>query len=318
MKSLQLLKENIACWHESSCLFRFSGDKCFDFLQGMTTADLRGMADGNWRFTSFCDHRGKVVASAYLFLLNQNWHVACNHPGNLTVLENHLKPYAMLSSVQMHHVQDRAICLAGDKKAFDRLLSLDVAVLQHAILRLKDGSLIMVLSKEPWVAMLFVSCDRHLQIKQALLASSLNLLTKSSLFRYQCFCLGHRHIHPELSAQFTPNVLGYTASTAVSLDKGCYLGQEIIARTHHLGRVNRQWVCLEHHDDSAADDFKHGQDIYDQTGKSLGQVVEINDSAGPGKLALAILHQSWALSTALYRDKDQKHQVQASDLHEVS
>lgn len=43
-------------------------------------------------------------------------------------------------------------------------------------------------------------------------------------------------VYPETIGQFTPHQLNYPAIGGVSLNKGCYIGQEIIARTHYLGK----------------------------------------------------------------------------------
>ena len=43
----------------------------------------------------------------------------------------------------------------------------------------------------------------------------------------------------ETSAQFLPQMLGYDSLGAVNFHKGCYPGQEIVARTHYLGKVKR-------------------------------------------------------------------------------
>ena len=48
--------------------------------------------------------------------------------------------------------------------------------------------------------------------------------------------------------RFTPNQLGLVPSNWVSLNKGCYCGQEIIARTFHFGTTQRQLlglICLQ-------------------------------------------------------------------------
>ena len=42
------------------------------------------------------------------------------------------------------------------------------------------------------------------------------------------------------SEQFIPQMLNLDLLDAVSFTKGCYTGQEIVARTHHLGRVKRR------------------------------------------------------------------------------
>ena len=43
-------------------------------------------------------------------------------------------------------------------------------------------------------------------------------------------------IYPETSGQFTPHQLNFPQIGGVSFNKGCYIGQEIIARTHYLGK----------------------------------------------------------------------------------
>lgn len=53
---------------------------------------------------------------------------------------------------------------------------------------------------------------------------------------------GYPFIGPEQSEEFTPHMLNLDLLDAVSLDKGCYTGQEIVARTHYRGKTKRR--CL--------------------------------------------------------------------------
>jgi folate-binding protein YgfZ len=51
---------------------------------------------------------------------------------------------------------------------------------------------------------------------------------------------GYPCIGPEQSEQFTPHMLNLDLLDAVSYDKGCYTGQEIVARTHYKGATKRR------------------------------------------------------------------------------
>ena len=51
---------------------------------------------------------------------------------------------------------------------------------------------------------------------------------------------GWPHIGGEQSEQFTPHMLNLDLLDAISLDKGCYTGQEIVARTHYKGKTKRR------------------------------------------------------------------------------
>lgn len=51
---------------------------------------------------------------------------------------------------------------------------------------------------------------------------------------------GRTDIVPENSEQYTPHMLNLDLTGAISFTKGCYTGQEIVARTEHLGKVKRR------------------------------------------------------------------------------
>ena len=56
---------------------------------------------------------------------------------------------------------------------------------------------------------------------------------------------GHPFIGPEQVEQFTPHMLNLDLLNAISLDKGCYTGQEIVARTHYKGATKRRTMRFE-------------------------------------------------------------------------
>lgn len=49
-------------------------------------------------------------------------------------------------------------------------------------------------------------------------------------------------LYPTTIGRYLPQELGLMATDAVSLTKGCYLGQEIIARLHYLGKLKKELV----------------------------------------------------------------------------
>lgn len=51
-------------------------------------------------------------------------------------------------------------------------------------------------------------------------------------------------LHPETVGQFLPQELGLVERGAVSFTKGCYLGQEIVARLHYRGQLKKELICI--------------------------------------------------------------------------
>lgn len=50
---------------------------------------------------------------------------------------------------------------------------------------------------------------------------------------------GIAFIYPQTSLSFTPQMIDWEKHGGVSFEKGCYLGQEVVARTQHLGKLKR-------------------------------------------------------------------------------
>jgi folate-binding protein YgfZ len=87
---------------------------------------------------------------------------------------------------------------------------------------------------------------------------------------------GYPYIGAKQSEQFTPHMLNLDLLDAVSFDKGCYTGQEIVARTHYKGATKRRTFRFESEKPVSAGD-KISQD-----GRDIGEVLNAsgNDLLG--------------------------------------
>ena len=94
--------------------------------------------------------------------------------------------------------------------------------------------------------------------------------------------LGLARLPPSQAEQWTPQMLSLERLHAYSVKKGCYPGQEIVARTHFLGQAKRGLVLFE-----AAQDPGVGTNV-DIGATALGQVVSIARN-GEGFVVLAVL-----------------------------
>jgi folate-binding protein YgfZ len=59
-------------------------------------------------------------------------------------------------------------------------------------------------------------------------------------WRYEDVCAGLPQVYPDTREQFLPQALNLDALDGISFEKGCYVGQEVIARLHFRGRVKRR------------------------------------------------------------------------------
>ncbi|WHT19213.1 folate-binding protein YgfZ [Crossiella sp. CA-258035] len=84
---------------------------------------------------------------------------------------------------------------------------------------------------------------------------------------------------------------------AVHLDKGCYRGQETVARVHNLGRPPRRMVLL--HLDGSSDAVPETGDPVELDGRVVGRLGSVVEHHELGPIALALLKQSVAVDAQL-------------------
>jgi folate-binding protein YgfZ len=96
---------------------------------------------------------------------------------------------------------------------------------------------------------------------------------------------GYPFIGAAQSEQFTPHMLNLDLLDAISFDKGCYTGQEIVARTHYKGATKRRTLRFESEAPVSAGDkvSLDGRDIgevLNASGNDLLAVVPVSKVDG--------------------------------------
>jgi folate-binding Fe-S cluster repair protein YgfZ len=91
----------------------------------------------------------------------------------------------------------------------------------------------------------------------------------------------------------------------ISLTKGCYTGQEVVARTHYLGKAKRELFLAE----TATDvEFAVDTSVIDTTGQLVGQMLTIFPEAKSCKLLL-VLQTSAVESTELRLNNSKQDKI---------
>lgn len=92
---------------------------------------------------------------------------------------------------------------------------------------------------------------------------------------------GFVYIGKDQSGKFTPHMLNLDLIDAVSFDKGCYPGQEIVARTHYRGATKRRCLRFESAEpvsvgDKVSDGSRDVGEVVNAVGKDLLALVPID------------------------------------------
>ena len=100
---------------------------------------------------------------------------------------------------------------------------------------------------------------------------------------------GMADITSETTDQFIPQMLNLDLLDFISFKKGCYTGQEVVARAHYLGAVKRRMYLLALATDSVP---ASGQTLSNSEGKQLGTIVNAEANEQGQVEALAVLSTS--------------------------
>lgn len=197
------------------------------FLQGQITTDVQLCTDCQFAPGYFCQHTGKVLANAYAFIYNADSAILLCHKSVSNTLLAHLKPYAALSRVSMSIQTDVCYGLIHEHQA-------PHASKPYHYVRQDQCTHAMI---SHTTSLIF---GPHHAVKTWFAKNQHTNIAHTDLWYYTLMQEAFSLLSSESANLFTPNMLSDVPSLAVSLSKGCYNGQEIIARTHHLGKPKRK------------------------------------------------------------------------------
>ena len=222
----------------SYAVLRIAGRDAVTFLQGQFTSDVRGLADGRTQLSACCTNQGRVMA--VVRFRQQDEAVYALLPADLASrLATHLRKFVLRAKVEVLlagdlHIgailtgsADAPVARVGDPTELTMSPvplagSTEIVTFQYA-----PGREVIAAPPAAWRAISGLSLSRPNERSQAdWIAADI--------------AAGLPEVTAGTTEQFIPQMLNLDLLDAVSFTKGCYTGQEIVARTQHLGRVKRR------------------------------------------------------------------------------
>ncbi|WP_454782585.1 CAF17-like 4Fe-4S cluster assembly/insertion protein YgfZ [Legionella sp. WA2022007384] len=244
------------------------GNKAIDFLQGQLTCDLGSISDIQMIQGAQCNLKGRILALMDII----NWHgVKLVLPKDLQESTIHsLSKYALLSRVSLKstiqfkifgfYLQNQEDILP-DTDFFPNALYAQSYTAHSCFYHLGNGFYIFLVQNEHTQEIQ----ERFIRKEQFLGSLTWHTLR---LFQQQI------DIYPESRGLFLPHRLDLQKTPYINFNKGCYKGQEIIARMHYKATLKHQMsvyqIKTEHK-------IYSGQKLFEQPGGSeLGELVDFS------------------------------------------
>lgn|SRR3990167_3352973 len=251
------LAPNVPTLYDLSNLnyFEVLGDKAQDFLQGQLTADVQKVTLDFAELGGLCDLKGRLLATMYITFCKQNFGLLVRRD-DVNFLKKELALAAQFSRVKLN--------LLAENKFYGLYLPED---------KLKATS-IQLPQKSLEVMNNIIKLAHNFYLLLA--PNNFNLLDfpvlSSTDWDKLLLANGNINIYPESRALFLPQELQLDKTDFISLTKGCYRGQEIIARMHYLGKCKYELVLTKL---NSPTNILPGMQLYTESkAKVIGTVVD--------------------------------------------
>ncbi|HET7203098.1 MAG TPA: hypothetical protein VFI92_06985 [Steroidobacteraceae bacterium] len=220
-------------------VLRIAGADAVQFLQGQFTNDTRLLADGSTQVSACCTTQGRVIAVVRLRQIDEVVYVLL--PADLLgKVATHLRKFVLRARVEILQAADLHVgaIYSGHAAATVAQRTFDEAALTMSPVPLAGATEVVTFQYAPGREVVAAPAAAWRAI------SGLSLSRPSTRAFEEWLAAdvadGLPQVFAATSEQFTPQMLNVDLIGGVSYTKGCYTGQEIVARTHHLGRVKRR------------------------------------------------------------------------------
>ncbi|MGO9933504.1 MAG: YgfZ/GcvT domain-containing protein [Steroidobacteraceae bacterium] len=256
-------------------ILRFTGPDALSFLQGQVSSDTRRLAENISLLSSYSSPQGRVLALIYL--LPHSSGVAGILPREILAptLER-MRKFVMRAKVRIEDAGDSLIVAGahGDQALHSAGLPVPWSACGYEE---QDGVGVARVNHD---ANRFWVIGAAAKLAHALAGDA---ASGSDSWRLADIRAGLPQVYAATSEAFVAQMLNLDRLDGISFAKGCYTGQEIIARTQHLGRIKRRLFRLL----LPSGAWSVGQALHLSDGRQ-GRLTEMIESEGRIE-ALAVL-----------------------------
>ena len=245
-------------------LIRVTGIDAGDFLQGQLTQDMERLAQTGSLPATWCNPKGRVVSLLRILMIDGGYGLVLPASIAESVCER-LTVYRLRADVSLDVADPDWICLIinddGDLGELEKIelrppREMNACRIGHGLIAVNVGV------EEACVELMGYASD----LEKAGFSES----APADVLRAAKIRAGIPEITERHSEKFTPHMLNLDLLGAISFDKGCYTGQEVVARTQNLGSSKRRLMRYR------ADGAVAAGDKLSDGEQNVGEIINVN------------------------------------------
>lgn len=270
-------------------LIHFSGEEAFTFLQGQLSCDMRKVDHQTAQHGSYCTPKGRILANFIIWSNAAHNEYFMQLPSTLVeTISKRLSMYILRTKVRLKDHSDALIRfgIAGNKARFlveEIFSNTGLPSSPLKIMHTEKGSILCRCANRYEI---ITTPDQAVTIwpQLALQATPVGTICWDWLE----IKAGIPVILPITQEQFIPQMVNLDVTGGISFQKGCYTGQEIIARTQYLGKLKRRMYLVNI---ASTQPVMAGDHLYvaELSEQPCGMIVNSAPSPDNGYDALAVI-----------------------------
>lgn len=285
---------------------RFFGEKSGEALTGLVTNDVLSMHPGNGQYGAALSAKGRIVSDLRIFASAGSYLVDAPPrawPGWLAMVKKYVNPRLSGYRDDSHAVRDLGIFGADSRRVAAAVGAIDADTLSalapygHVSATIDDAS--VMIARAPDIGVegydLFVPFEQFDRLwERAVSAGAMPAgLGAWEIARVEA---GRPEWGIDIDDTTIPQEANFDELDAISYTKGCYIGQEVVARVHFRGHVNRHLRGLRA---ASAEGPPTGAQLIDDGGNHMGDIRSSVASPRLGGIALGMVRREVAPGSSL-------------------
>ena len=275
---------NVHCELSHLGLVRFTGAEAQTFLHNQLTCDVAALASGKSTYGGYCNPKGRVLATFLLWRRGEDYFMQLPSPLREPT-QKQLSKFILRAKVKAE-VTDEWVLFGVAGKDAGALVKHAVGAapaMDHNVAEV-SGTMVIKLPGERYQ---IVAPRENAQAILALLASGSEKAAPEH-WDWLDICAGVPVILPATQEAFVPQMVNLDLVGGVSLTKGCFPGQEIVARMHYRGTLKQRMYLASV---ATTDRLQPGDKLYspDFGEQACGTIVNAAPSPEGGQDVLAVV-----------------------------
>jgi len=285
---------------------RISGPKATELVTGMVTNDVSALTAGEGQYAAALTPKGKIVADLRIFALESELLIdvpALAAAGWKEMVRKYVNPRIAPYHDVTSEMSDIGVFGRSSRSIVSRVTGADdkelsaLAPYSHVTMPFADSTIII--ARVPEIDLdgfeLFVPSEAVGALKGKLHSAGVSAGTNETweIARVES---GRPQWGADMDDTTLPQEANFDELGAISYTKGCYIGQETVARVHFRGHVNRLLRKLRF---VTRPPPPKGAELVDETGKVIGDIRSVALSPRFGGVALGMVRREVPPGTTL-------------------